>query len=75
MLDMRKVIVECTLRVEVERPGGDEVNDEFVIEENACPGTGVVGRAIMQAIADGVRNNECWACKLGGVNKIVEVKS
>lgn len=65
-----KVIVQCTLIVEVELNSPDP---EFAIEENSCPGTGVVGRAIDDAIAEGEKNSTCWACNLHGTNKILEI--
>jgi len=68
-----KLKVKCTLEVEIELP--DDTGDHmfFMIEENSCPGTGVVGAAIDLAIEHAESNGVCWACNLRGKNKIIEV--
>jgi hypothetical protein len=71
---LRRVKVQCTLIVELDWP--DEWTDpHFQIEENGCPGTGSIGRAIDDAIEEGERNGTCWACGLRGENKILEIKN
>lgn len=70
---MRRINVKCTFVIPVEVP--DESPDydvHFDIEDNHCPGTGVVGAAIEKAIEEGRRTHNCWACQLGGTNEIVE---
>lgn len=64
-----KVKVQVTLFVDVEIP--DDANARFQIEENSCPGTNVVGAAILAAIEQGDETSTCWACTLGGENKII----
>lgn len=68
-----RVKVRCVLEVEI------EVNEEacdttvFRIEENGCPGTGPVGAAIMQEIERSEGASVCWACNMGGTNKVIEI--
>jgi hypothetical protein len=66
-----KVKVKCTLIVEVEMP--EPWDAHFQIEENGCPGTGLVGAAIDDAIQEGEINSTCWACGLLGENKILAI--
>jgi hypothetical protein len=66
-----RALVQCTLEVWVECGLEDQ---RFRIEENSCPGTGIVGAAIDSAIADGEENGVCWACNLNGRNKILRVE-
>jgi hypothetical protein len=65
-----KFLVQCTLEVEVELPD-DSADPEFTIEDNSCPGTGMVGSAIDSAIEYGQDHGVCWACNLKGRNKIL----
>jgi len=66
-----RVRVRCTYEVEIELPDGADA--QFVVEENGCPGTGSVGRALEEAMEEHERDGTCWACALGGENKIVAV--
>jgi hypothetical protein len=76
---MSKVKVRCTLEVEIEWP--DEPTPEefesredwinYRLVENSCPGTGLVGAAIDDAIAYGEEHGFCWACNLKGTNEII----
>ncbi len=68
-----KILVECTLQVEVEV--SDDLRDiiEFQIEENGCPGTGVVGSKIDSVMEDAEEKRVCWACNLKGANKILSI--
>lgn len=83
---MIKVLLECTLKVEVEfddkihhqyytTENGDldKSHLKFYFEENGCPGTGSTGNAIDEAIAKGEEQSTCWACALQGENKILKV--
>ena len=65
----KTVLVECTFRIPVEVD--EDSNYQFQIEENGCPGTGIVGLAIDEHIEKSDNQNLCWACLLGGSNKIV----
>lgn len=68
----RTIRVRCTFEIEVEVPvETDDYCAEFMIEENGCPGTGVVGSALDRHIDDCNAKGICWACALGGENKIV----
>lgn len=70
---MRKLLVECKFIVPVEVP--DSYDAEFNIEENSCPGTGLVWLSLKQLIEHHQQNHTCWACALQGTNKIIkEVK-
>ncbi len=70
---MKQILVECTLKVlvEVDETRGIE-QIEFEIEENGCPGTGVVGRAIMEQIERDEEKQVCWGCNMRGKNKILK---
>jgi hypothetical protein len=71
-----KILVKCTLFVPVEVPDEDP-NDEypydssFDIEENHCPGTGLIGVELDKVIKEMNEKGFCWACKLRGRNEIV----
>lgn len=72
---MRKIIVRCTLDVPIEVDDNhydDEFTAEFDLEDNHCPGTGLVGVAIDEAIKKGDKNGFCWACALKGKCEIIE---
>lgn len=66
---MARYIVQCTYEIEVEL--SDDVNARFIIEENGCPGTGVVGAALEELMEECDEEGICWACKLGGENRIL----
>jgi hypothetical protein len=66
-----KVKVRCTVYVDVEVPDhwtADDVAGHF---EEACPGTGVIGRMIEDAMADGAKRSVCWACNLHGACEVL----
>lgn len=65
-----KLKVKCTVYVEVELP--DDADASFMIEDNGCPGTGVVGAEIMRLIEHHEESRTCWACAAQGKNEIVE---
>ena len=75
-----KVRVECRFIIEIDAP--DEVLDAdglpeyplyFDIEDNHCPGTGLVGAALDRVMERAEEEGWCWACALGGTCKIVGV--
>ena len=71
---MRKVKVKVTLLVDVEF--SDDATDEqikFIVEENGCPGTNVVGSAIEAAMAENDARSTCWGCALHGENEVVSL--
>lgn len=68
---MKKILVKCTIEIPVEVPEDDNYDMYFDIEDNHCPGTGIVGTAIEKVIKDGKENNWCWACALNGKNEII----
>lgn len=67
----RKVKVRCSFVVEVEVPDDPDYDAQFDLEENHCPGTGVVGAAFDRAYLKGNAAGTCWACALSGKNEIV----
>ena len=71
-----KIKVRCILEVVVELPEGETIESmQYRIEENGCPGTGIVGAAIDNAYEHGKENSVCWACNLSGRNEIIgEIK-
>ena len=50
---MKTIQVQCTLVVPVEIPDDEDYDEVFDIEMNHCPGTGIVGAAIDEAIRRG----------------------
>lgn len=69
-----KIKVQCTfvIEVEVEVPVDFTDHDiQFMIEENSCPGTGQVGKALCKHIDKHLDADTCWACALQGENKIL----
>ena len=72
-----KIKVQCTLEVDIEVPDYWDDEDgklEFMIEDNTCPGTGLVGTAIETAFEHGNETSICWACALKGKNKILSIE-
>lgn len=68
---MKKVKVRCTFEIEVNVE--DNENSYFFIEENGCPGTGIVGSALNKIIDKADKEHWCWACYLNGKNEIIKV--
>lgn len=65
--------VRCAFTISVEVPENWEpghIQDE--IELNSCPGTRLVGTALLEHMAAHERTGTCWACALSGENRIVE---
>jgi hypothetical protein len=69
---MRRYTIRVTLDVPVDMPDDWDGNPTFYFEENGCPGTGAVGSALEKAIQHGHDTNTCWACNMGGENRIIK---
>ena len=69
---MAKLKVRCTFVIEVEVPDDPEYDAVFDIEENHCPGTGLVDSALEAHMFRCDTERICWACALGGECKIIE---
>ena len=67
----KTIMVQCSFTIPVEVPDNDDYDAFFDIEENHCPGTGIVGGALMEHIKKHDESNTCWACALNGKNEIV----
>jgi hypothetical protein len=68
------VRVRCSFEIDVEFE--DDTADDlihFMVEENSCPGTSIVGSALEKLIADSDKSRICWACPTGK-NEILEIK-
>lgn len=59
-------MVKCTFTIPVEIPDDPEYDMCFDIEDNHCPGTGLVGAAIDKHIKEFDEKGMCWACALQG---------
>ncbi len=68
---MAKINVKVTFTIPVEVPDGEDYDANFDIEENHCPGTGLVGMAIDKHIKEMDEKGFCWGCALGGKCEIV----
>lgn len=68
---MKTIKVKCTFTIPIEIPDDPEYNATFDIEENHCPGTGIVGAAIDARIKYAEKNGICWACGLDDSCEIV----
>ena len=66
------VKVECAFTIDVEVADG--LDPVFVIEDNGCPGTGPVWATLRKHIMEHEKTSTCWACALGGKNKIICVR-
>jgi hypothetical protein len=72
MKNTKTINVKCTFVIPVEVPTDVEGYDEFFdIEDNHCPGTGLVGVAIDLHIKKHTEEGFCWACALNGKCEIV----
>ena len=68
---MKKVKVLCSFFVEVELSDEDYERRHFIIEDNGCPATGIVGQALNDLMEWSEESGCCWACKASGQNRIV----
>ena len=70
---MKTINVKITLTLPVEVPDTTEYDDImfFDIEENHCPGTGLVGIAFDRHLEKFKDTGMCWACALDGKNEII----
>lgn len=69
---MRKVKVLCSFIVEVEMSEEDYKRRHFILEDNGCPGTGIVGAELDRVIEESDDKEICWACLLSGQNRIIQ---
>ena len=72
-----KILVKCSFIIPIEVDDDyydDEHSMEFDIEENHCPGTGLVGAAFDKIYEESEKNSVCWACKLNGENEIISIE-
>ena len=72
---MKKYIVKCILEVPVEVSDNyynDEFTPEFDIEENHCPGTGIVGATFDKIKEEMDLKSCCWACAMKGRCEIIK---
>lgn len=70
----QEIKVKCTFTIPIQVPDdyyNDEFTPEFDLEDNHCPGTGLVGAAIDNLIKKHDTQNTCWACSVGGKCEIV----
>lgn len=67
-----KMLVKCTIIVPIEVPDDPDYNMFFDIEDNHCPGTGIVGAKIDEVMERCREKSICWACNLQGKNEIIK---
>lgn len=67
----KTIVVRCTIDVPVEIPDSEDYDAYFDIEENHCPGTGLVGSAIEALMERHHETNTCWACAVNGKCEII----
>lgn len=65
-----KYRVRCTFEIDVET---NVKNPFFAIEDNGCPGNGIVGAALREVMDQAKKSGTCWACALQGENKIIAI--
>ena len=69
-----KIKVMCTLELLIDWPYDTDINLlKFQIEENGCPGSGIIGYEIKKTIETAEKGQYCWACNLKGKNKIIGI--
>jgi len=75
---VKTVVVECRFVIEVpwdhEPQYSTDEHIRFAVEENSCPGTSAVGSALEALMEVANKNNVCWACAVGGENKILSIE-
>jgi hypothetical protein len=72
---MKTLLVKCTFEIPIEVEDNyydEDFTPDFDIEENHCPGTGVVGAAFDEIYKRSDENSVCWACALKGKNEIID---
>lgn len=67
---MPKILVKCAFTIPVEVPDSIKYDAHFDIEQNHCPGTGLVGDTLAAHMAAAEAMGCCWACALGGTCEI-----
>lgn len=65
------VQVKCTFIIPVEVSNDKDFDLHFAIEDNGCPGTGAVGKALDEHIKQHEAASTCWACALQAECQIV----
>jgi hypothetical protein len=71
-MTMAKIRVRCAYEIEVEVPDDWTAEDvRFHVEENGCPGTGLVGAALEAHRDRCEAASVCWACALQGTNEVM----
>jgi hypothetical protein len=78
---VKTLIVECKFVIEVpweedlEHPEySSEDHIRFYVEENHCCGTGSIGSALDDLMEVADKNSICWACAVGGENKLLAIE-
>ncbi len=70
-------VVRVRASVEIDVEFDDEVDNDlihFMVEENSCPGTGIVGGALRALVHQHDEASTCWACGNNGENKILSIR-
>jgi hypothetical protein len=65
------VWVKCSYVIPVIIPY-DNCNEDFVIEDNGCPSTGIVGSALDSIKEMFDKKGCCWSCAFQGTNELVD---
>jgi hypothetical protein len=69
--ETKEIKVKVTFTISIQVPADESYDETFDIEENHCPGTGIVGAAIDEHIKKMDEKGFCWACALYGKCEIV----
>lgn len=71
-MTVKTIQVQCTFVIDVVVDATDGTDHiRYLIEQNGCPGTGVVGAKFDDLYEQATAKNVCWACNLKGQNKII----
>lgn len=66
------ILVKCEFLIPIEIDNDSRESVEFIIEENSCPGTGIVGATFDDIMHQHDKDGTCWACALQAKNTIME---
>ncbi len=73
----RQLLVKVTFEIPIEWEHSPlyctDDHIKFCIEDNGCPGTGIVGLAIESLMELHESQSTCWACSVKGVNEILSI--